>query len=55
MTRRPSIWGTIKNGMYAGVGTMTAEPGGVKRSIVTSKAVMTSGRWCTRPAGTCHP
>lgn len=41
--------------MYAGVGTMTADPGVVKFSIASSNAAITSGTWCTRSGSTFQP
>jgi hypothetical protein len=55
ITRRPCRCGTVRNGMYAGVGTMMAAPGEVNDSITNSKAAMTSGTSRTSSADTFQP
>ena len=43
MISRPRKGGTDRNGMYAGVGKMTGEPGREKRVMAISSALSTSG------------
>jgi len=55
MISRPTRPGTIRNGMQAGVGTLTGEPGRDKCVIAISSALITSGTGWTDPGSTCHP
>ena len=52
---RPCRAGMDRNGMYAGVGTITGEPGRVWWAMIECRADRTSGRSETAPASTSQP
>ena len=54
-TRRPSAGGTVRNGMYAGVGSTTGVPGALKCSIAIVSAATTSATGRTSAGSTAQP
>ena len=55
MISRPRNFGTIRNGMYAGVGRMTGEPGREKCVMASSSPLITSGIGWMSAGSACHP
>ena len=55
MISRPRVPGTVRNGMYAGVGKITGLPGCENTVIAAARPVITSGSGRTRPGSTSQP
>jgi len=55
MISRPSIFGTVRNGMYAGVGTTTLVSAAEKCRMADSSPVMTSSIGRMRSGATAQP
>ena len=55
ISSRPSAAGTVRNGMYAGVGRTTGVPGGENRSMATCSPATTSASGVIHAGGTSQP